>query len=1036
MGLCTEDCELTWYIFLWTALWGLVSAVAAGFALAPLSVVQLPDYMKFLVNYGNPVYSGAIILLSMYQCIMFAYRTVVERVTPFLYYCELAFCCLLFIEVIAQILSLPRKWAWSVIGKVMGLVTVDCFIISSQVVMFFEKTWYMEAQNTTAASLGATIAGVAFILGVFMYVCSMLFLIFERLGEPEAFGDAAYDVRADGTEHVTFMSAIYFLFVTVGTVGYGEIVPTNTVSRLFTILVIASGIALFSIHLNAIMDQIRARRRGGGAYQVKKGMRHIVVAGAATARTGSIVDEMDLLRCAARQAIAFVVLPNLSTTSGSDDSDSVVRVMAIKRAAPDARIMCLLTRASNYTLLRTVGVHRTDVVCLDEFKLQLLAKSCVVPGFGAMVCNLVKSIGDEDLETDTPLDSWTEEYFDGCTNELYDEPLSRAYEGWLFRDVVMDILERSENKNVYLIGVRFPYVEDQMANEKRERNVVFYPGNTFKIPHASSKPVRDAATTRRLSQLVNADMSERDEGEQLVVGNGMIRGIFVAQDGSAIVQKPDDEKGAVKSRRFSVTALRQSLPMSNGRKRSSHHSSANAHRVSIGGSEVVHQQESPAEGFQGLQEIPVSDSVLPSPSHHARGGNPADLSSRDLNLPGSVGGERRPSAPLTEDAQWPSITPAEEEEQPVSGEAGENAKEKTSATDEEDGEGPEGGDSSVPPAPVTLPGAAVGNPTPRNADALKSGAAKLRRVTKQIIANNRSNHMNSVRRKHMGEGGIPMSALGMMSVKGEEGYFEFLGKLKQQGAAPRPPPPDVLTKGGHVLFCWIPQKDMKRPTLALEHFVRPLRVAEDLEGTPPTSVVVLSPVVPSDWYMVADDSALYYVEGFSTELFDLERCGFRSARAIVCQLTQSAGDVVDPLVADASCIFTVRLIEGQLATSQSKHVPVIAELIFDSNAAFLGGSSGSSPVDDVARVPASEKHKDSGGECTSPVATPAVRSPTRSTTRMRSMKSMRSVFVKPGGGIGTGGPSGASESSAPATHESNPVQEAIGSLKYFQQPRW
>ncbi len=64
---------------------------------------------------------------------------------------------------------------------------------------------------------------------MFVFVSACMFVMFERLGEPEKFGMYGKRYSDSGSEVVTVPTAIYFLFVTIATVGYGDIFPTNTV---------------------------------------------------------------------------------------------------------------------------------------------------------------------------------------------------------------------------------------------------------------------------------------------------------------------------------------------------------------------------------------------------------------------------------------------------------------------------------------------------------------------------------------------------------------------------------------------------------------------------------------------------------------------------------------------------------------------------------------------------------------------------------------------------------------------------------------
>ena len=50
------------------------------------------------------------------------------------------------------------------------------------------------------------------------------------------------------------------------------------------------------------------------------------------------------------------------------------------------------------------------MVCVDELKLSLLAKSCLCPGLVAMISNLITSSGEPKADLES---KWLEEYWKG-----------------------------------------------------------------------------------------------------------------------------------------------------------------------------------------------------------------------------------------------------------------------------------------------------------------------------------------------------------------------------------------------------------------------------------------------------------------------------------------------------------------------------------------------------------------------------------------------------------------------------------------------
>lgn len=84
--------------------------------------------------------------------------------------------------------------------------------------------------------------------------------------------------------HVTDMqTAIYFAFVSMSTVGFGDIVPVTSTSRMFTVSVITLGITVFATSVSVIIGpliggNIKKIFKKRGAYVMRKD--HYIIAGA------------------------------------------------------------------------------------------------------------------------------------------------------------------------------------------------------------------------------------------------------------------------------------------------------------------------------------------------------------------------------------------------------------------------------------------------------------------------------------------------------------------------------------------------------------------------------------------------------------------------------------------------------------------------------------------------------------------------------------------------------------------------------------
>ncbi|CAJ1360255.1 unnamed protein product, partial [Effrenium voratum] len=97
-------------------------------------------------------------------------------------------------------------------------------------------------------------------------------------------------------------------------------------------------------------------------------------------------------------ATCVFILPNLLCTSVmQEDTENIIRMMAVQRLVPKVRFILLLLRAENRTLLMEAQMDgNVTTVAYDQFKLEMAGKSCMVHGFGPLLSNLCKSIAIDD----------------------------------------------------------------------------------------------------------------------------------------------------------------------------------------------------------------------------------------------------------------------------------------------------------------------------------------------------------------------------------------------------------------------------------------------------------------------------------------------------------------------------------------------------------------------------------------------------------------------------------------------------------------
>eukprot|EP00177_Eucheuma_denticulatum_P002593 GFKZ01004655.1.p1 GENE.GFKZ01004655.1~~GFKZ01004655.1.p1 ORF type:complete len:1381 (-),score=195.14 GFKZ01004655.1:1963-6105(-) len=78
-----------------------------------------------------------------------------------------------------------------------------------------------------------------------------------------------------------FFNAVYFIIVTLSTVGYGDFSPSTVQGRIYTILIIIIGIVIFTSVIGELVEQ-SSRGRGSGSFVKNPDVRHVIVTGTPT----------------------------------------------------------------------------------------------------------------------------------------------------------------------------------------------------------------------------------------------------------------------------------------------------------------------------------------------------------------------------------------------------------------------------------------------------------------------------------------------------------------------------------------------------------------------------------------------------------------------------------------------------------------------------------------------------------------------------------------------------------------------------------
>ncbi|KFD54423.1 hypothetical protein M514_04766 [Trichuris suis] len=325
----------------------------------------------------------------------------------------------------------------------------------------------------------------------------------------------------ENPQRITYWECVYFLLVTMSTVGYGDIYCKTTLARLFMVFFILGGLAMFASYVPEIADLIGARQKYGGQYKSEHGKRHIVVCGYITFESvshflqdflhedredvdvevlfihrvppdleleglfkrhftkveffqGTVMDSVDLTRVKVDEADACLVLANkYSPDPDAEDAANIMRVISIKNYSADIRVIVQLMQYHNKAYLLNIPSwdwrRGDDVICLAELKLGFIAQSCLAPGFSTMMANLFAM---RSFKTLPNMPQWLNDYLRGAGMEMYTEKFSTSFYGMTFPEAA-DLLYTK-------LGLLLLAIETK-DDEKRECNIAINPGPSVLI---------------------------------------------------------------------------------------------------------------------------------------------------------------------------------------------------------------------------------------------------------------------------------------------------------------------------------------------------------------------------------------------------------------------------------------------------------------------------------------------------------------------------------------------------------------------------
>ncbi|KAI8424013.1 hypothetical protein MSG28_002668 [Choristoneura fumiferana] len=271
---------------------------------------------------------------------------------------------------------------------------------------------------------------VSIFISVWLTAAGIIHLL-ENSGDPLDFSNS---------QQLSYWTCVYFLIVTMSTVGYGDVFCHTVLGRTFLVFFLLVGLAMFASSIPEIIELVGSRSKYSGELKREHGKRHIVVCGHITYESvshflkdflhedredvdvevvflhrkepdlelegllkrhyttveffqGTMMNAVDLERVKVHEADACLVLANkYCQDPDAEDAANIMRVISIKNYSDDIRVIIQLMQYHNKAYLLNIPSwdwkQGDDVICLAELKLGFIAQSCLAPGFSTMMANL------------------------------------------------------------------------------------------------------------------------------------------------------------------------------------------------------------------------------------------------------------------------------------------------------------------------------------------------------------------------------------------------------------------------------------------------------------------------------------------------------------------------------------------------------------------------------------------------------------------------------------------------------------------------